>query len=472
MKKIFVFSSVLLYFSLLVFGASAFENTKQINASDGFTFWARTYGDTRSNYLEDISSTSDGGYIATAFVSDNSSPEAGTWVMKFDDQGNVSWQDGFENYFFQDLSSVIQTSDGGYIAAGATTRDSLTYGEDAWIIKFVADGTVDWQKWYGGDGWDQIIQIVEIPNNGFIAVGYTESFGAGDKDIWVLKLSSLGTVQWQKTYGGANWDLPWVVILNSDNSFVICGETSSFGAGSYDAWILKLNPDGTIVWQKTFGGILSDRLYSGVATSDEKYIFSGYLKTNQGVEQGWILKLNDNGTIAWQKTYGSDNDLANVSLESIVNTGSNGYLAAGYTTNFGAGNEDMWLLKTDTEGNMLWEKTYGGTERDFSKRVLYTGGNVLLAGRTLSFGVGDNDLWLLKLNSNGEIGECNVIGTASSDVAEAQAVALETSVSDQVSSAQDGMMRSNQPDSMIVPSQQMCYAEIPTLDVFLPVIFK
>ena len=139
----------LFFFSVSV---SAFEFENQVASPDAFTYWSRTYGDIDSNTLVDLWPTSDGGYIATAFVMDSSYQDKNTWVIKFDKDGAISWQNKFESQIYQDLGTIKQISGGSFIAAGAIDRGELSYYEDGWVAAFTANGTVDWQKWSGGLG--------------------------------------------------------------------------------------------------------------------------------------------------------------------------------------------------------------------------------------------------------------------------------------------------------------------------------
>jgi hypothetical protein len=204
------------------------------------------------------------------------------------------------------LLSIDQTVDGGYIVAGLTF--SFGAGDyDLWILKLDSDGTVGWQKTYGGNGDDHATSIQQTSDGGYIVAGGTSSFGAGSYDLWVLKLNSDGTIAWQKTYGGTDYDAATSVQQILGGGFVVLGDTWSFGTGSMDFWVLRLNPDGTVFWQRTYGGTQSEYSRSIQQTSDAGYIVAGST-SSFGVGSGdiWLLKLNSNGTIAWQKTYGGN----------------------------------------------------------------------------------------------------------------------------------------------------------------------
>ena len=207
-----------------------------------------------------------------------------------------------------------------------------------------------WQKTYGGSNDDRADSIRQAADGGFIVAGTTSSSGAGGSDAWVLKLNADGTVAWQKTYGGSNDDRADSIQQTADGGYIVAGSTSSSGAGGSDAWILKLNADGTVAWQKTYGGSNDDRADSIQQTADGGYIVAGSTSSSgAGGSDAWVLKLNAGGTVAWQKTYGGSNDDR---AESIQQTADGGFIVAGSTSSFGAGGSDAWVLKTDYNGGI------------------------------------------------------------------------------------------------------------------------
>ena len=204
-----------------------------------------------------------------------------------------------------------------------------------------------WATTYGGSGTDEANFIQQTSDGGYIVAGMTDSFGAGEYDIWVLKLSPDGEIEWQKTYGGSGTDEANFIQQTSDGGYIVAGMTDSFGAGEYDIWVLKLSSTGDIEWQKTYGGSRWDETPSIQQTSDGGYIVAGSANFGGGSRDFWILKLSPDGEIEWQKTYGgSDHDFAH----SIQQTSDGGYIVAGYTFSWGAGSEDFWVLKLSSDG--------------------------------------------------------------------------------------------------------------------------
>ncbi|MGC8765177.1 MAG: hypothetical protein ACP5QT_04755 [Brevinematia bacterium] len=298
-------------------------------------------------------------------------------------------------------SFTRQTSDGGYIVGGHTK--SFGAGNyDCWILKLDSSGVIQWQKAYGGTDNDYLYSIQQTSDGGYIVGGYTKSFGAGNYDCWILKLDSSGVIQWQKTYGGSDVDYAFSIQQTSDGGYIVAGETKSFGIVTNDCWIIKIDSNGVVQWQKTYGGSDEDYVVSIQQVSDGGYIVGGYTKSfGAGNYDCWILKLDSSGVIQWQKTYGgSYEDLA----YSIQQISDGGYIVGGYTRSFGAGNYDSWILKLDSSGVIQWQKTYGGSDEDVAYSILQTSdGGYTVGGLTKSFGAGNYDWWILKLPSDGNL---------------------------------------------------------------------
>ncbi|NPA41170.1 MAG: hypothetical protein GXO18_02745, partial [Aquificae bacterium] len=224
--------------------------------------------------------------------------------------------------------------------------------------------TIQWAKVYGGGSSDGAYSIQQTSDGGYVVAGWTSSFGAGLADIWVLKLDANGDVQWQKTYGGSDSDGAYSIQQTSDGGYVVAGWTWSFGAGSADFWVLKLDANGDVQWQKTYGGGDSDEAYSIQQTSDGGYVVAGRTWSfGTGLTDIWVLKLDANGDVQWRKTYG---DSGPNEAYSIQQTSDGGYVVAGVTLSFGTGSADFWVLKLDANGDVQWQKTYGDGDLDWA----------------------------------------------------------------------------------------------------------
>jgi len=310
--------------------------------------------------------------------------------------------------------SVQQTSDGGYIVAGRTYSFGAGYW-DIFLIKTDANGNISWAKTYGGTDGDLAFSVQQTSDGGYIVAGHTRSFVASNYDIFLIKTYANGNIQWAKTYGGTNDDYASSVQQTSDGGYIVAGETNSFGAGAGDAFLIKTDANGNVQWAKTYGGTDGDLASSVQQTSDGGYIVLG--RTNSfgaGGRDIFLIKTYANGNIQWAKTYGGTNwDEAS----SVRQTSDGGYIIAGRTYSFGAGYWDIFLIKTDANGNISWAKTYGGTDGDLAFSVQQTSdGGYIVAGHTASFGAGLWDIFLIKTDANGDLGSCGIVGNASPTV--------------------------------------------------------
>ncbi len=362
--------------------------------SSGDIIWKKCLGGTDHDFAYSIQQTSDGGFIVAGLTGSNDGDVSGNhggsdaWVVKLNSSGEIEWQKclGGTNYDF--AYSIQQTSDGGFIVASITGSNDGDVsgnhgGSDYWVVKLNSSGGIEWQKCLGGtnsDGGifnDYIYSIQQTSDGGFIMACETMSNDGdvsgnhGSYDAWVVKLNSLGDIEWQKCLGGTNRDIANSIQQTSDGGFIVAGSTSSNDGdvsgnhGYGDAWVVKLNSSGDIEWQKCLGGTNSDWAYSIQQTNDSGFIVAGYTHSNNGDVSGnhgyydyWVVKLNSSGDIEWQKCIGGTNyEFAN----SIQQTSDGGFIVAGETlSNNGdvSGNHgysDAWVVKLTNEPDRINE---------------------------------------------------------------------------------------------------------------------
>jgi hypothetical protein len=389
--------------------------------------WARTYGGSKDDYANIIQQTSDGGYIVAGLTSSFGAGNFDVWVLKLSSDGNIEWQRTYGGNDYDNARFLQQTGDGGYIVGGYTASFGAGY-YDVWILKLSSAGNIEWQKTYGGDGYDNAEEIQQTGDGGYIVGGYTTSFSAGYYDVWILKLSSAGNIEWQKTYGGIKDDYAYSIQQTSDGGYIVAGNTWSFGEGQDDAWILKLNSTGDIEWQRTYGGSYRDCASTIRQTSDGGYIVAASTSSfGAGDWDFWILKLSSAGDIEWQRTYGGTNyDW----VQTCLPISDGGYIVTGRTCSFGAGGYDAWILKLSSNGDISWQRTYGAINFEnfgYPSVQQANGGGYIVTGYTSSFGAGGYDAWVLKVSSNGEIlPSCGFAGTSKAIVKNSYAYSLVT----------------------------------------------
>jgi len=323
-------------------------------------------------------------------------------LIKTDANGDIQWAKTYGVTGTEEAYSVQQTSDGGYILAGATIIGGS--GNEVLLIKTDAFGNVQWAKTYGGTLADFAHSVQQTSDGGYIVAGYTWSFGTGG-DILLIKTDANGNVQWAKTYGGTGADYAFSVRQTSDGGYIVAGRTNSFGAGGSDAFLIKTDAFGNVQWSKTYGEAGYDVAYSVRQTSDGGYIVAGGTGSfGAGFSDIFLIKTNASGNLQWAKTYGgTGEDWAN----SVLQTSDGGYIVVGTTNSFGAGGDDIFLVKIDTFGNLQWVKTYGGTsiDRAYSVQQTSDGGYIVVGGTVSNF-------FLIKTDANGDIGSCSIVSSA------------------------------------------------------------
>ena len=311
----------------------------------------------------------------------------------------VQWEKTFGGIGIYEGYDVQQTADDGYIIAGYTDSFGAT-GCDVYLTKIDPNGTMQWQKSFGGNDNDLGFAVQQTIDGGYIIAGYTNSFGAGSSDVYLIKTEPNGTMQWQKTYGGSGTEYGSSVQQTSDGGYIITYWLGLFGGVSNDVYFIKTEPNGTMQWQKNFGGSDFDMGNSVQQTSDGGYVIAGRTYSfGAGGSDVYLIKTEPNGTMQWQNTFGgSENDWG----WSVQQTSDGGYIIAGHTDSPGAGKDDVYLIKTDPNGNRQWEKTFGGSVGDYGYSVQQTtDGGYIIAGYTNSFGAGDYDVYLIKTDPNG-----------------------------------------------------------------------
>jgi uncharacterized delta-60 repeat protein len=305
-------------------------------------------------------------------------------------------------------NSIQQTSDGGYIVAGGT--NSFGAGGDILIIKLDSSGNIQWSRAIGGTDDDYANSIQQTSDGGYIVAGYTYSFGAGSYDFLIIKLNSSGNIQWSRAIGGTGYDEALSIQQTSDGGYIVAGYTNSFGAGRFDALIIKLNSSGNIQWSRAIGGTNGDYANSIQQTSDGGYIVAGGTNSFGTGGDILIIKLNSSGNIQWSRAIGGAN---NDDAVSIQQTSDGGYIVAGWTNSFGAGGHDSLIIKLNSSGNIQWSRAIGGANNDDAVSIQQTSdGGYIVAGSTNSFGTGF-DFFIIKLDFSGNISGCgNVLNVS------------------------------------------------------------
>jgi len=363
--------------------------------------WEKTFGGSGSDQASSIQPTVDGGYIVAGDTDSRGEGDSDAWVLKLDANGSLEWDATFGGIDEDKASSIQPTADGGYVVAGDTSSKGAG-NSDAWILKLDIDGSLEWDETFGGDEYDEANSIQQTRDLGYVVAGGTKSNGAGSKDGWVFKLNANGNTDWERTYGGEDYDSVESIQQTEDLGYVVAGVTYSDSAGSGDAWIIKLDAGGSIEWEKTDGGDGYDSANSIQQTTDGGYIVAAsndmgpsYKKNN-----AWIIKLDRDGNKEWDKIIGKI-EYTEYAV-SIQQTKDLDYIVVGVTNSKGAGKSDAWLLRFDQNGVLLWNRTYGRSDSDEANSIQQTTDlGFVVAGGTMLDGPGPFDAWILKLDANG-----------------------------------------------------------------------
>lgn len=405
--------------------------------------WQKTYGGDNQDVMNNILKTTDNGFLfsgwSKSYISGDKTVDtfgnSDYWVIKTNSLGNIEWQRTFGGNGLDSSVIIINTSDGGYLISGNSNSDisgnkteNSKGFDDYWILKLDSLGNIQWQKTIGGNANDDFPEVIETPDMGFIIAGLSYSGISGDKsetqirlsifdpgqpDYWVVKISSTGIIEWENTIGTIGADVA-VSVLNAYNGGYIIGGYSdgniSFdktedSKGGNDIWVMKLDTTGAIVWQKTIGGNDKDELRNMISTPDGGYLLSAISNSNissdktensKGGDDFWLVKIDPQGNILWDKTIGGSgtDDPYQICYKNdnhiYVGGNSDSNISDDKTEN-SRGGRDFWIMKIDSTANILWDKTLGGSESDSNYAMFYnpSDGSLLLGGPSRSNISGD-----------------------------------------------------------------------------------
>ena len=363
------------------------------------TLWAMTYDAGAFEKAFDARATEEGGYILCGSTTSAGLGNLDAYLVKTDPRGNVTWTKTYGGEKSEELYEIRQTADGGYIAIGYTSTNTAGY-YDFYFIRTDPDGDTLWTRKYGGIDYDYGYSAVEAPGGGFIIAGRTSSYGRGWRSAYFIRTDANGDTLWTRAHGGSGQDEVYSVAALPDGGFVATGYTESYGAGGSDLWVLRLNEHGDTLWTRTYGGAIDERGEDIRRTDDRGFIIAGRSNSfNPPFHDVYIVRMTTEGDSLWTKTYGgASRDHA----YSVSQTLDGGFIVSGYTDSYGAGGRDAYLLRCDAAGDTLWSKTLGAAGTDYGYSAEQTSdGGYMLSGWTTLMGAGDGDAYLATLAPSG-----------------------------------------------------------------------
>jgi len=360
------------------------------------TLWTRTFGGSYYDTGASVQQTTDGGYIIAGTANGPFVPDP--WLIKTDYNGDTLWtriyMEGRES-----ASSVQQTSDGGYIIAGTTTSPLLPPVGSVLLIKTDSNGDTLWTRTFGEGDRSEGASVQQTTDGGYIIAGTCELYSVAPcGNLYLVKTDSDGESMWTRSFGRYDGNWGRSVQQTTDGGYIVTGSTCSYGAGSSDVWLIKTNSDGDTLWTRTFGGSENDGGNCVQQTTDGGYIVTGSTSSyGAGGSDVWLIKTDSEGNTLWTRTFGGiENDGGNC----VQQTTDGGYIVTGSTSSYGAGGSDVWLIKTDSIGDSLWSCTIGGSGDDGGSSVQQTTDEgYIITGSTYSYGAGMFDVWLIRFDS-------------------------------------------------------------------------
>lgn len=370
----------------------------------------KVFGNVNGSQGNAIISTLSGGYAIAGWYDVDGLFSAEFYVINLNAEGDTLWTKSFGKRadttgFAQNGSGnegyhLLQVADGGFLFVGE--RHEIQGGtSDAYAVRISPAGDLLWSRMYGGEDNEYGVSVAESADGHFVIGGFTETFGAGIRDMLLFKIDGDGDTLWTKTYGGPSIDAAMEMKQTADGGYILVGYTFSFGAGSSDVYVVRTDAAGNVLWQKTFGANLNEIGHSILETDDGGFVICGEAESfGAGNQDVYVLKISREGSLEWSKTYGGEDYEAGL---SIAQSADLGYAIAGYTRGYGAGAEDFFLIKTNTNGDLEWAKTFGGPSDDSAKSILSANDKgFVMTGYTRSFGSGVLDVYLVKTDSLGQ----------------------------------------------------------------------
>ena len=357
-KTVKVIASLITLLIFLTINVSSAQTNSSLKVDDvtlgsvlpANTVWEKTYGDAADNRAFFVVPAGDG-YLVVGSASSIVANATVGWALKIDGDGNEVWNKTFLEGFGTEFRYAVNLTD-GFLLVG---NQFMVSGDvNGFVAKIDNQGIIIWKTIIGGEKIDKLFSGI-VTLDGFVVFGLTQSYGHNQSAAWVLKLDKDGNVIWNKTFGQTNPTILRSGVLSKDGDYVLAGYTDLPGDNNYDFYLLKVHPDGSMVWNKTYGGVQSEKAYSMTKAVDG-YVLVGDIESQISSTDAWVLKVDENGNKVWAKTVGGKEA---DSPAYVTKAKDGGYLVAGFTFSFGQGQRDFWLFKISDQGQIIFSCTQG-----------------------------------------------------------------------------------------------------------------
>jgi hypothetical protein len=383
MKKIYILFTLLLFAGSQSFSQVTWEKLISFQSTDVF------------RCVQEANS----GYVVAGYIADSTVNDTDAYVVKFDYNGDTLWTYRYNGTLNgKDLFyKIIATTDGGYITCGYTTSVGLV-SDDILYIKLSSTGHMQWIKTFGNNnGKERAQDIIQTLDGGYTIAGYTTAPPAQYYDALIIHTNSSGDTLWTKIVGNSNYDDANSIKLLADGGYITGGQSNN-GANGLDMFLIRLNASGDTLWTKRFGTTETDNIEC-VTLVNGGYILAGNTSTLTTGDDGYLVKTDTSGIVIWSKSYGGTEP---DDFHRVEKVSSGGYIATGTTSSYGPSNPNMWLMRTDDNGDSLWAKTFGGDNHDHGYSGIETSdGGFIIAGHSGSFGFRNEDGYIVKVGPDG-----------------------------------------------------------------------
>ena len=398
MKTFKIFLLLVTAFSLILYFYSCQDSSVEPPVEEKPVDYIKTFGGSLSDRASCIIQTMDGGILAAGYTISSGSGGNDGSALKLDSKGNVQWYKVFGGSANEEINSVYQVSDGGFILVGETV--SFSSSSNIYAVKLDGNGNLVWSKYYDIAGNEYGYSVVQTADFGFLIAGTADGFGAGGSDAMVMKINFDGDILWVRAYGGQFNDYGSSIKAFDDNSSITAGYSFSGGQGGGDITLARLTEGGIIYWMKYYGGYGLDQPYDLEINSDNGYIICG-TTSSFGVSAGdeYFIRTYEDGTLAWSRTFGGmQPDVA----FSVKQTQDGQFVSAGVTSSFGAGQEDVFITKMYGDGVFNFSKLFGGSGNDAGTGIaIRSDTGYVVCGYSSSYGAANNDIFTATLGENG-----------------------------------------------------------------------